>query len=316
MAHTAPPADMGNLIAESKRLINSSLSQNTYKAYRAALNKFQSFLNIYGLQPTWPLHSNILLYFIAYLSIQKMSPNSVSLYISALSYFHKIKHLPDPTKSFLINKALQGLKRNNRVVPDNRLPITLPILEKLVVSLQSVCCSTYEVKLFTCAFSLAYFALLRVGEFTSVNSNTQNSSHCIQLKHIQAHPHKHYLRLTIPHSKTDQVGKTTTFIIHSQPLAPLCPVKATLDFIECRPHTPVHHSFLIHLNTKPLTRYQFNSVLQKAIENILPTPGHFGTHSFRIGRATDLALQGTSDSEIQKFGRWKSVAFLKYIRII
>lgn len=84
---------MGNLIAESKRLINSSISQNTYKAYRATLNKFQLFLNIYGLQQTWPLHSNILLYFIAYLSIQKMSPNSVYLYISALSYFHKINHL-------------------------------------------------------------------------------------------------------------------------------------------------------------------------------------------------------------------------------
>lgn len=256
MAYTAPPADMGNLIAESKRLINSSLSQNTYKAYQAAPNKFQSFLNIYGLQPTWPLHSKILLYFIAYLSIQKMSPNSVSLYISALSYFHKVNPLLDPTKSFQINKALQGLKRNNRVVPDNHLPITLPILEKLVISLQSVCCSTYEVKLFTCAFSLAYFALFRVGEFTLVNSNIQNSSHCIQLKHNQAHPHKHYLRLTISHSKTDQVGKNTTFLIHSQPLATLCPVKATLDFIKCRPHTPVNHSFLIHLNTKPTQSFK------------------------------------------------------------
>lgn len=104
VAHTAPPADMGNLIAESKRLINSSLSQNTYKAYQPALNKFQLFLNNYGLQPTWPLHSNILLYFIAYLSIQIMSPNSVSLYISALSYFHKVNHLPEPTKSFQITR--------------------------------------------------------------------------------------------------------------------------------------------------------------------------------------------------------------------
>lgn len=179
-----------------------------------------------------------------------------------------------------------------------------------------MCCCTYEVKLFTCTFLLAYFALLRVGEFTLVNSNTQNSSNCIQLKPIQAHPHKHYLRLTIQHSKTDQVGKNTTFIIHSQPLATLCPNKATLDFIKCTPHTPVNHGFLIHLNTKPLMRYQFNAVLQKAIENILPTPGHFGTHTFQIGRATDLALQGMSDSEIQKFGRWKSVAFLKYIRIM
>jgi hypothetical protein len=110
MANTSPTADMGCLIAESKRLLNSSLSHNTHKAYQAALNKLQSFLTHYGLHQTWPLHHNTVLYFIAYLSIQKLSPKSVSLYISALSYFHKINQLPDPTKSFQITKALQTLE--------------------------------------------------------------------------------------------------------------------------------------------------------------------------------------------------------------
>jgi site-specific recombinase XerD len=77
MANTSPAADMGCLISESKRLLNSSLSHNTHKAYQAALNKLQSFLTHYGLHQTWPLHHNTVLYFIAYLSIQKLSPKSV-----------------------------------------------------------------------------------------------------------------------------------------------------------------------------------------------------------------------------------------------
>jgi hypothetical protein len=151
----------------------------------------------------------------------KLSPKSVSLYISALSYFHKINHLPDPTKSFQITKALQGLKRNDIVFPDNRLPITLPILNQLVLSLHTVCSNTYDTKLFTCAFSLAYFGLLRVGEFTVINPDTLHSFHCIQIQHVQTHPNTPYFKLSISHSKTDQSGKSTTQIIHSQIHSPV-----------------------------------------------------------------------------------------------
>lgn len=43
--------------------------------------------------------------------------------------------------------------------------------------------------------------------------------------------------------------------------------------------------------------------------------GHFRPHSFRIGRATDLAKQGVSESEIKALGRWESRAFQNYIRL-
>ena len=40
----------------------------------------------------------------------------------------------------------------------------------------------------------------------------------------------------------------------------------------------------------------------------------FGTHSFRIGFTTDLAKNGASITEIKTKGRWKSYAFIKYVR--
>ena len=43
-------------------------------------------------------------------------------------------------------------------------------------------------------------------------------------------------------------------------------------------------------------------------------PGHCSGHSFRIGTATVAAAAGLSDSLIQTMGRWKSGAFLSYIR--
>ena len=44
-------------------------------------------------------------------------------------------------------------------------------------------------------------------------------------------------------------------------------------------------------------------------------PTKFRTHSLRIGGASMLAAAGVPDYVIQTQGRWKSLAFLEYIRV-
>lgn len=44
-------------------------------------------------------------------------------------------------------------------------------------------------------------------------------------------------------------------------------------------------------------------------------PSRYKGHSFRIGAASHAAEGGMSDAQIRTLGRWKSNAFLKYIRI-
>jgi len=44
-------------------------------------------------------------------------------------------------------------------------------------------------------------------------------------------------------------------------------------------------------------------------------PARFGTHSLRIGGATIMAAAGLPSHYIQTLGRWKSLCFLKYIRM-
>jgi len=44
-------------------------------------------------------------------------------------------------------------------------------------------------------------------------------------------------------------------------------------------------------------------------------PTKFAGHSFRIGAASTARANGVQDSMIQTLGRWRSAAYLRYVRI-
>ena len=73
--------------------------------------------------------------------------------------------LQDVTQSFIVRRMLEGSRRD-RITRDVRCSITMPTLKRLLFALPHVCISSYEVRLFRAAFIIAFFAFLRVGEFT------------------------------------------------------------------------------------------------------------------------------------------------------
>ena len=121
--------------------------------------------------------------------------------------------------------------------------------------------------------------------------------------------HDRLCQIIIQKSKTDQIGSSTKVDITPHNNFILHPV-ATIKHVSPVAETAI---LLTHLNTKPLTKYQFQAVLQKALQ-FIGVPGHFRSHSFRIGMATELAKMGLSESEIKAKGRWRSSAYLSYIR--
>jgi hypothetical protein len=54
---------------------------------------------------------------------------------------------------------------------DTRRPIALPLLENIVNVLPHLCFSNFETALFQSAFTLAFFALLRVSEVVALENN-------------------------------------------------------------------------------------------------------------------------------------------------
>lgn len=301
---------MVNIQSTSRQLLRASMSENTHTAYRTALSAFNRFRDYHQLSNDWPANSQQVVLFVASCFEKGFSSSTICSYCSGISFHHKINSWIDPTDTFIVKKLLEGCRRS-RCYIDNRAPITKQILQNILKALTDICYGDFECKLFAAAYSLAYFGLFRVSElaFTSASQ----SDRPLQYSDILYKKDKTAIFVQIRRSKTNQAGKPIKICIQKSAEDELCCIKHMTAYLQLRPK---HKGYLFcHQNKSPLTRYQFSSILAKAIRK-LGLPGYqFKTHSFRIGRATDLAKSGFSADAIKKAGRWSSDNYAKYIRI-
>ena len=259
---------------------------------------FQNFRNTHGLPVSWPIPRDHLILFVAHCFDRGCAAASISAYLSGLRFYHRMHDWPDPLDYFIIRKMLEGCKKS-RPGRDHRAPITHNIFCKLLPKLESVCYSAYEAILFKTAFSLAYYGLFRISEVLQ-----------LAYKNIVIEPDRAAVRVTIESSKTSH--KPVTIRLPRETEAAVCPVLSLHNYVQVHPsHTGY---LLVHRNGRLLNRTQFAAVLHKTICMLGLSQSTFQTHSFRIGRATELSIQGYPDSVIKQMGRWRSAAYKTYIR--
>lgn len=172
-------------------LVEASISENTNKVYKQGIQAFFKYRVDKSLQQLWPPPIDHVINFIAYMYERNCAFSTVKCYLSGLSFFINVHGWTNPVESFLIKKLLSGYKRST-LTSDIRRPITLQMLLSIIDTLPQVTYSTYEAMLFQCAYLLAFFALLRVSEVVSLQSD------CVQLLQDQ-------VIILIKSSKTDQL---------------------------------------------------------------------------------------------------------------
>jgi hypothetical protein len=179
-------------------------------------------------------------------------------YISRISYKLIVGSYHDNTQSFFIMEILTGYERLNSR-SDVREPITITMMQQMPNALMHVCSSKYENVIFSAAFLLAFAAFLRVGELT-VKSN-RDVNYALSNKDIIIDQSTSTIFLTIPFSKTDQKGVTSTSVVKQ--IEGLDLISAMIVYLNMRPN--IQCPLFCHLKGKFLTRYQFHSILSAAL---------------------------------------------------
>ena len=160
--------------------------------------------------------------------------------------------------------------------------------------------------------SLAFFAALRIGEITSRPG--QSSDKIIQLQQISflrdCNGEFAGLKLTLTNYKhSDPLRSVELFVSREQPV---CPISRMLEYLAIRGSSP---GPLFWPDNTSISRAYFTRSLKAALQFCDLDPTRYKSHSFRIGAASWAEANGMSDAQIRLFGRWKSNAFLRYIRI-
>ena len=285
----------------------NGLALSTSKKYSAAQGVFARFCLDLGVAPV-PCDSHSLLKFIAWLKrLKNLGPEAIRGYLAAVRHLHSIngyefKGDADPRVKLARRAA------NKRVSPkDGRLPITRDILSRLAEAGQVR--DGFGSRLFLAAATLGYAGWLRISEICG----GAGGGGPVGLRGRSLIVKGNSLSLMVERGKTDKAREGVEIGVLAGRGA-ICPIKALLRYLEVRPGAPSADGFLlVREDCRRMDQAWFRAELQTRCKEAGLGAG-FNTHSLRIGAATDAGRGGMPSYLIKLRGRWRSDAFLSYVR--
>ena len=128
---------------------------------------------------------------------------------------------------------------------------------------------------------------------------------------MDSHTSPSHLVVRLCRSKNDPFGAGTRLHLGATGHS-LCPVSSMTGYLAIRPSEP--GPLFLFRDGSTLSRTKLIQCLRQALSSVGVNCSCYSGHSFRIGAATTAARMGVSDSLIKTLGRWRSSAFMVYIR--
>ena len=241
--------------------------------------------------------------YVAYLKhVKKLAHSTIKCHLSGIAFLFKMNYGRDSTKSFKITMLLKSYGKSDTVLFARR-PIDKKLLQKLLNNLYCIDLSTYDINMYSLMYYFMYRCALRVSEVCS----TRSSEHMILFRNVA------YCR------ESNTITIRLLSYKHSNKVSPLLklPCNKKLKMIFCnyvKHRCNANEAFFLNCDGSLVKRSQLVHIMKHQLASLAYDPALYNTHSFRIGRATDLATKGYSEAQIAIRGRWKSNAYKKYIK--
>lgn len=315
------------LIDAGKSLLRQSVESGSIRVYESALRCFEDFLSSSSLslglssvpaaRPAPALRmlieiDGVVTAFISFCSIRELSPATVSSYIDGLRFFSTdldgVASIPNLE---VVSRLLTGLAKSGKRPLPRKAGIPCALLRRIIASLPSVPgLSAYDVTLYSTCFIVCYFGAFRVSEFLFSSDQMKLLSRDRVSFHIDGS-----VRFILPKTKNNSAGPAQEVLFPSLAPDPICPVSAVRSFLARRPVTLGSAPFFIDQSRSPVLPKRFTDVLRLALSAAgILDPESFSSKSFRVGAASDAFALSVPESSIKALGRWKSSAFMDYVR--
>ena len=281
----------------------SGWAPRTKTGYSSAVKRYLKFCTSYNLSPL-PLTEPVILRFVAHLSLSNLAPATMRNYLSALRAWVLSLGLDEPQIwTPRVHLACRAVTRTHSL-PRQASPIDFDLLNVLIRLLSS----NRDHLLIASALSLQFFACLRASEFCA--DSTLSIIPTMSDVSFYQNGSSRVMLYTCHSSKTAPQG----FQVHVGCSGnPICAPCIMTHFFSLSPYEP--SSPLFRFSSGRLLSYRvYNTIIKRLVQLAGLDPSLYSTHSVRAGAATQAARAGLQPDSIKRLGRWRSQAYMVYLR--
>lgn len=291
-----------DLKEKSKKLIESTISDSTKRAYKSDWKIFVDWCEKYQVA-SLPASSETVSLWVTSLDGTRCL-STIRRYVSSVSVAHRIAGFDSPCSSDLVKRAIRGIARTHEYNVTKASPISWDLLKRIV----DVCGISVTGMRNATMMLIGWAGALRRSELCSIKFEDLEFSN-------------EGLILTIPKSKTDQFRMGFQIGIPFFTDEKYCPVRRLKNWID---RAQIEEGFIFralkrdaaglwikNYGNKQLSDRQVSIMIKKYIKKLGGNPKNYSGHSLRRGMITEAASFRVPNDIIQRHTRHLSIENLK-----
>lgn len=297
-AESGLAVDAGSWTAHD--FIESSLSENTKRAYASDFKQFSIWCAGRGVSPLPVGPALVADYFTHLCNIGRKS-SSIDRARASIRMAHEAAGFEDPAGGLVVRKVLSGIRRTVGVARNKKTPVLSCGIKAMLETLPDGLLGVRDRAILLVGFSGAFRRSELVG---------------IQVENVEFSGDG--MKILLPFSKTDQEGAGRIVAIKRGSAA--CPVAALEAWLQAAgiKSGPVFRCVDRHsrLSETALTSQSIARIVKRAAVAAGIDASNISGHSLRSGFVTTAALAGASEANIARTTGHKSIEILRgYIRV-
>ena len=303
-------ATLARLYVARERLARFALAPSSRVKYDNTWRAFEAFCASIGKSPTTKVSVDALELYVSWrYEIERVCADTVRANISSIKTVAAEKRIrwPSESKRALLSRMLKGFTRQSGPTK-HKVLVTLPELEHAVRACKPR--SAYETCMRDAAWAVAFWAMLRPGDYAVRASRDQPSALLENVSIVWTERGAlDKVCIALTKSKMDQSGENSHVMVDCKCKSAdgaihLCGAHRMLDYLALRKRISLRGPLFLREDGRVLTQATLASWIAAVplsvwVGEVPPTP-----HSWRAGGATHWFLAGVALEFVETIGRW------------
>ncbi len=303
-------------------LVKAAYAEATWKKIASALNTYRKFCTCKNVSFELPIDADKMSGFVSWAALElKITPESITSYVSSIKLIHKLKGLPtEGCSSFLCKTLIRGAQNLQFYKKESKEPkkvMTIPLLRIMGHELANCAWTDHAKDVVWATYTVAFMGSFRLGEILAKNEKTFNPLESLMWKDVKfMKDDSIQIHIKVPKTRT---AKGEYISLFPFPFHGCCPVAALKRLkLFAISSGNIDKPVFCFASGKLLTKAKLNALIQLHLSPHIGNESRFySCKSFRAALPSALAANPhlANDVTIKKWERWSSKAFERYTRL-